>query len=95
MTTLISVDGGPENQIDSQAGTRVAQFSFFGNQGVQDAPMSVKRAAVAQADKGVKALRTASSTHASRPAEEAPPKPALTPVPLSKASGDDSTWQEF
>ncbi|MEY4931759.1 MAG: hypothetical protein RLZZ403_79 [Pseudomonadota bacterium] len=57
--------------------------------------MSVKRAAVAQAGKGVKALRTASSTHASRPAEEAPPKPALTPVPLSKASGDDSTWQEF
>jgi len=88
-------EAAASKSIEAQAGTLVAQISFFANHGVQPAPIAAKPAAASQAGKGAKGLRVAASANAPRPAAKAPPKPVLAPVPLSRASGDDSTWQEF
>ena len=92
---LVEEAAAASKSIEAQAGTLVAQISFFANHGVQPAPIAAKPAAASQAGKGAKGLRVAASANAPRPAAKAPPKPVLAPVPLSRASGDDSTWQEF
>jgi hypothetical protein len=73
--------------MEQQAGQLVEQVSFF--RSLSGASRPAARPVTAQrASAPVKAVRP-------RPIVAAT-KPALAPAPrLAKASGDDSTWQEF
>ena len=92
---LVEEAAAASKSIEAQAGMLVSQISFFGSGDRQVAPVPAPVAAGSASSKGPKVVRMASPASSPRAAQKPASKPFVPPAPMAKASGDDSTWQEF
>lgn len=91
---LVEEAAAASKSIEAQAGTLVSQISFFGG-GHQQVRSSAPAAAASPGSKRPNVVRMASPPSPPRAVAKPAQKPFVAPAPLSKASGDDSMWQEF
>jgi methyl-accepting chemotaxis protein len=87
---LVEEAAASSKAMEQQAQLLVEKVSFFSTAGVAQIAMPVATRSAAAAPR-----RNVRPMPARKPAKAAKPAPVRRPAPMAKASGDDSTWQEF
>ena len=92
---LVEEAAAASKSIESQAGLLVSQMSFFGSGREEQKQVPPSASATSQVRKSAQVVRMAAPASPQRAVAKPAPKPFVRSVPLARASGDDSSWQEF
>jgi len=92
---LVEEASAASKSMEQQSSTLVSQIGYFrtGDMPVSAAPIAISRAAPRATAAPVRAMNPRAK--ARKPATTPATAPASAPAPLARASGDDSSWQEF